>query len=263
MGEEEVTNDLVLLVKNNNLFTIDGNLNSIHLNTIVDCHNDKEIQTILDTDGSLYNLQDKIKVPDNFKNTDIKAVSNNVNSTNNIVLIEYNNGSVIGFNYLTGEVVFEDKAETDVSLFSYLRSNFSLFRGLNQNDEVYNSYQESLDLEQKLIEKPIETLINNITNNGNTNKTYTTKYDAIQNRHLVYKEEDVLTKNQDEIKSQTTIIDSNAKLIDFYFGSVKSDKYLNKGNNLKIFIVIGIGIIISLILWVVNIKFIQPRRKES
>lgn len=265
IGEEEIVNDLVLLVKNNNLSVFDGDLNTIHLNTIIDNYNENIYQAILGTNSEIYNLKEKFKVPAEFDNKNIKAVSNNLNSSSNIIIVEYKNGGFVGFNYMTGKLIFDNKIQETMSLMSYLKSNFKLFKGvINQSDVTYDLYKDSLDLEQKLSTTPIDSVTNGITSDKtNQNNKYITKYDNVQDNFVVYNEKEVLTKNQTDIKSETTKIAGDIELIDFYFGTVKSDNLLNKNNKINIFIFIVAGIAISLVLWLINIRFIQPKKKQA
>ena len=49
-------------------------------NFIIDNYNGKEYETVLGTDGKLYDLKEKLTYPENFKNEDIKSIGNNLDT---------------------------------------------------------------------------------------------------------------------------------------------------------------------------------------
>ena len=74
-------------------------------NLIVDSYNGKEYETVLGSDGKLYDLKEPITYPENFVNSDIESIGNNLNNDLHEVEVTYKNGDKTKFNYQTGEVI--------------------------------------------------------------------------------------------------------------------------------------------------------------
>ena len=98
---EEELRDGRYVVKNNNVNLIDENFKIKRDSILIDYYNNLEIETVLTTNGTIKNLRDKIKIPVDFDNNDIKNITSNTTNTSNIVLVEYENKRIYGFNYLT------------------------------------------------------------------------------------------------------------------------------------------------------------------
>ena len=113
--------DQQIFIKNGTIYLADGYLDSIGNAIIIDSYNNKEYETILGTDGRMYDLLTQINYPSGFKNENIIAITNNINNNNNIVLVYYSTGRVYGFNYITGEEVYDNNiGKEEVSLLSYI-----------------------------------------------------------------------------------------------------------------------------------------------
>ena len=109
------------------MYLADGELDSIGNAIIIDSYNDKTFETILGTDGSMYDLLAQINYPHNFKNENIIRITNNVNNNNNVVLVYYSTGRVYGFNYITGEEIFDNNiGKEETNLLKYMINNFSM-----------------------------------------------------------------------------------------------------------------------------------------
>ena len=82
-------------------------------NFVIDEYNGNEYETVLGTDGKLYDLKENLTYPDNFKNEDIKSIGNNLDTEEKEIEVTYKNGDKIKFNYQTGKVILEEKVDED------------------------------------------------------------------------------------------------------------------------------------------------------
>ena len=148
-GKENIYKEQQIFVKNGYMYVVDGNINSKNGSVLIDTYNNKQYETILGEDGIMYDLLTKIKYPSNFKNKNIIAMTSNVESNSNIVLVYYSNGKVYGFNYVTGEEVYDNNVNNEkVSLSSYILENLSteaLFYNIDKAD-----YEVATELASKL-----------------------------------------------------------------------------------------------------------------
>lgn len=157
-----------IFVKNNEMYVIDGKLNAKGQGVIIDSYNNKQYEAVLGTDGIIYDLLTKINYPSNFKNKDIIAITNNINSDDNIVLVYYSNGKVCGFNYITGEEVYDNNvSDENVSLANYVMSNLSFASVLYNIDK--SDYIEAQELVDKLEKVSIDEAIEKVNEEININ----------------------------------------------------------------------------------------------
>lgn len=132
----QATRNVKLYVKDNNLYAIPSilssgqNLNSkgvapVANNIILDNYNGKEYETVLGSDGKIYDLKEPIEYPENFANSDIESIGNNLNNNSHEVEVTYKNGDKLKFNYQTGETISASEVNSEtVSLFEYLKEKF-------------------------------------------------------------------------------------------------------------------------------------------
>ena len=222
-----------IYVKEGKLYVLDGSLDMVVNNFIVDSYNGKEYETILGTDGKLYDLKESLHYPENFKNKEIKEIGNNLDTEAKEMTVTYQDGSYVRFNYQTGEVLEEKKVEQKVSLFSYIAEAFEKENVMLEPSK--ESYEESKDLMGKLEKLPIEEakerkaseeansntanqneIVENQTMNGQTEqennlmsngitskeKTYISKYNSKTGEYEVYDEEEILESKESEVISE-------------------------------------------------------------
>jgi hypothetical protein len=159
--------DKQIFVKNGNMYVIDGNLKSVGNAILIDSYNNNQYEAVLGTDGIIYNLLTEIKYPTDFSNSNIIAMTNNVNNNDNVVLVYYSTGKVCAFNYITGEEVYSNSVEeNNISLLSYLASNLSLSNlayDINKAD-----YKAAQELTAKLEKVSVESAMDIISPVENT-----------------------------------------------------------------------------------------------
>ena len=87
----------------------------------MDSYNGKDYETVLGSDGKLYNLKESITYPENFVNEGIESIGKNLNDDSHEVEVIYENGDKVKFNYQTGQVISSDKAQSSeyISVLDY------------------------------------------------------------------------------------------------------------------------------------------------
>lgn len=172
-----------IFMKNGSMYVIDGSLSSTGNGVIIDSYNNKQYESVLGTDGVIYDLLTEINYPENFRNEGIIAMTNNIDSNDNVVLVYYENGRVYGFNYITGEEVYDNNlGKEDISLLSYIISNFSLKSvAYNLDKADYVAAQELADkLELVSVEEATQEINENnieINIHNDENQSSSQEYD--------------------------------------------------------------------------------------
>ncbi|MGE5455534.1 MAG: hypothetical protein ACM3O4_00285 [Ignavibacteriales bacterium] len=260
-------NENQIFIKDGKLELIDSRLPSIKASVIIDNYGNKSYQTVLGNDGIIYNLKEKINFPNDFENKNIKYMTHNFSNNNGTIVVVYDNGSFYGFDYRTGQRIFIDKVKPDMTLIDYFKTKLSISKSVIDKD-IYNSFVESKELEKKLIANPIDKVLsgkidkNEKPNSTNENelieeKKYVVAYDPAKQEFVIYDEESFISIEKEKSVSETAKIYSNTNLIDFYIGNSKGKKIFKFVNGLTIFGIIILSIIISLIYYLKNIKFLN------
>lgn len=147
-----------MFLKNGRLFVLDGALDIYADSIIIDAYNNNEYQTVLGTDGVIYDLKEKINYPENFVNENIVQMTNNINSDTHAILIIYEDGRVYAFNYINGSVLL-DTNEEETSLLENVANMVTSLFSLNRTslyDPEEEEYQSAVELQEKLTETSIE-----------------------------------------------------------------------------------------------------------
>ena len=247
-------------------------------NFIIDSYNGKEYETVLGIDGKLYDLKEALEYPENFVNKDIVRIGNNLNNTysekaENIsnkesmgemtensehgIEVTYKNGDKVRFNYQTGEIIDFAKKEKhnksisndseEKGIFEYVKEKFSEIGNYTKADkfkvEMKNKYEETIKLQNKLEEIPVEEALkkeskeneskeNNTdfnaetekeeANNSLKEKKYISIYNAEKDDYQIYQEEELLDTSKQEVISENEKIEAN-KLNKYYASEGKSN----------------------------------------
>jgi hypothetical protein len=259
------TEESQLFIKNGKLEIIDSNLPSVKDSLIIDNYGGKSYQTVLGNDGIIYNIKTPINVPNDFINKDIRYMTNNLYDNSGFIVVSYKNGSFYGFDYRTGKRLFYDKVKVDMSIIDYFKEKLSTPNYIIDN--TYDYYNKASSLEDKLIETSINEVLENIKQENNTDNqsvsdkndnNYIIKYDYAKNDFIIIDEEELLSDDKEKI-SETSKIDANVYLIDFYFGS-KNVLNISKNKYGILAFMISIGAILGSLIYLINIKIL---RKES
>ena len=279
-GSKLIREDVRLYAKDGKLYAlpimIDFGNSAIKLvenNFIIDSYNGKEYETVLGTDGKIYDLKGKINYPENFVNKEIISIGNNLEDkednakllSEHEIAIVYKNGDKITFNYQTGEIISNKKveevennsadtnlnkdsnlkAEPSKGLFEYIKERISEIGNANNEDitdiEMQNKYEETLKLENKLEETPVEEAIqlqnsnvnkpedstgtdnieNEETNNSLKEQKYISIYNAEKDDYQIYQEEELLDTSKQEVISENEKIEAN-NLNKYYASEVEA-----------------------------------------
>ena len=252
----KATRNVKLYVKDNNLYAIPSilssgqNLNSkgvapVTNNIILDNYNGKEYETVLGSDGKIYDLKEPIEYPENFANSDIESIGNNLNNNSHEVEVIYKNGDKLKFNYQTGETISASEVNSEtVSLFEYLKEKISKIGDSSSNKiskEIMNEYEDGKKLRNKLEKTSIEEAIkkqnnsnhienvandeNNETNNSLKERRYISIYNIEKDEYQIYQEEELLDTKKQEVISENEKIEAN-NLKEYYAseGEAKNTK---------------------------------------
>src|SRR5699024_2802984 len=101
-------------------------------------------------DGKIVDLKEKIEKPAGFKNKEIEEISNNIYHNSNLLIVRYENGEVIVFNYRTGNMIYTTESDSQIDAISYFIKNFSL---KSESVSMYNEnvlYEESKEMKSIL-----------------------------------------------------------------------------------------------------------------
>ena len=248
-----------LFVKNGQLEIIDSTLNNKKNMINIDEYNDESYIIVLNEDGTLETLKDTVNYPQNFKNRNIKSITSNIEPSSNLIVVTYQDGDYICFDYHTGKV-YAEKEENKENLLSFYKAKVNEIGTNNVETEKAESLAEAEDLVEKLENKSVEEVL---TNDQSDNKNvYQTVYSESRKQYVVYDVNDLLqsgdyqeinnedSSNEDNQKEESVTetpivndqIENNITLSNYY-----SEK--NKEINwIAIFIVLLLSIIVSLII---------------
>ncbi len=149
-GDTMAVRDFRMFVKNGGLTVMDAAVPTVFDGLIIDTAGAEDYMTVLGTGGTLLDLKYPVKTPVDFKNGDIVQMSNNIGASVPYVLVRYRDGSVVAFNYLTGELQMTESAKSDMSLIEYAQDYFSA-QGEMPMKDVSDGYIQFSELKEKLI----------------------------------------------------------------------------------------------------------------
>lgn len=169
-------NSQIFVVKDE-IYTVDGTLETRKTDILIYNLNGEMYQTVLGNDGMMVDMmQDDWNIPEEVDNQAIVRMSNTLDALVPYVLVEYNNGGIIGYNYATGEILFDNSIETQVSLLDYAMNFFS---GENESQyaNISNTYSANADLSDQIHSTAdLEKIVGNssgelVTGNGTGENT--------------------------------------------------------------------------------------------
>ena len=251
-NSKTVRNDMRLYVKDGNLYAlpvtmdIDGNkIKLVENNFIIDSFNGKEYETVLGSDGKIYDLKEAIKYPENFVNNGIASMGNNLTSEDfgkklYEIEVTYKNGNKVRFNYQTGEIISLTEKLNKTELFDYVKDKLLEIGKSNSGElqEITTKYEESKKLQNKLEKIPVEEALqrknsntnklddianseNNEANNSLKETRYISIYNTEKDEYQIYQEEELLDTTKQEVVSENDKIEAN-NLKEYYASEGKS-----------------------------------------
>ncbi len=129
----------------------------VHDGFIADSDAGKDYLTVLGKDGALHDLQTPIVLPKDFLttgygNSNIVEISNNLSTNLPHLFVRYKNGTMVAFNYLTGEMLNLGLPNNPMTMLDYVFSFFTRQTNKVQNGDAYNDVVALKD--QLVIEAP-------------------------------------------------------------------------------------------------------------
>ncbi len=239
-----------IYVKDGKLYLLDSNMPIVPKNFIFDTYNEKEYETVLGTDGKMYDLKESLTYPENFKNEGIKEIGNNLDTDKKEIEVLYKNGDKIKFNYQTGEVIYRQKLEENkTNLFDYIEDKLT-----PKEDTILSNkkgYEETKELMNKLEEMPVEEAKNEATQNLEKDDTednssnYITAYNKEKHKYEIYSEEELLNTSKQTVLTENEKIEKD-NLSNLY--SAQISKNVSRKGKAVIYVIIFAVIIILVIL---------------
>lgn len=267
-----------IIINDNRMYLINSN-NTLNNNLVFNNYNTNEYQIVLNKNGSLSSFKEEIKYPASFVNKNIVEVSFDKTSNEPIIIIRYNSGNVLAFNYVTREKLYKYGENSASTLFEYISSETLMTTSTLKSRMSYRKTKNVV----KSIETSNDSQINNMINDLVTKDTtysnklsekYITSYNTSTNKYEIYNVNDILNtviKDKEEIKDTNIIDTSNTKITkeskitdinnkiqtsnvlnNFFYGNTSSKTYNNMTKYI-IYIVTLLVIIINLI--VLSIKY--------
>lgn len=266
-----VRRDIKLYVKENKLYGIPisfvnntgEEITPVANNLIVDSYNGKEYETILGSDGKMYDLKEEIEYPEEFENKDIESIGNNLETEEKEIEVKYKNGDIVKFNYQTGEIIKTSKTENKQNLLEYIGDKLTeIGEEKTKVESISTKYEESKELENKLEELPIEKAIqkNSIENNESRNdvseenkesndsekeKKYISVYNEEKGEYQIYNEAELLDTEKEEVESENEKIEANN--LKEYYAKGQESKDEKQGIVWIVISIIGVGIVLLIL----------------
>ena len=255
-------------------------------NYIVDSYNDKEYQTILTNSGEIVDLKEQLQYPDNFLSRNVKQIVQNSNADNTEMMVLYNTGKVIVFNYVNGNIVYENSEQADSGLANYITGSINSI--WSDYESKQSEYLRSKALIARLVEMPIEEVLNEVEDNESTTNqnnsvetinnvnisnindtylntssnedSYITVYNGETGEYEVYSESEILGGEEEQPVSETEKIKANG--LEGIYNYEKEEERGTKVNGAIIVVsIIGIAIISLIILRKIIYKNNQKNNK--
>lgn len=181
--------------------------NTLNNNIVYGIYNTDEYQIILKTDGSLMSYKTGIKYPKSFVNDNIQEITFDKDSNESVMMVRYESGNVLVFNYVTGEELFRSGSNASASLFEYLSSSFSSDTySLSDSSSAYAESKNFMNSLDKASINNVNDIIDQIvtTDNSSSNMLkheYISVYNSSTKKFDIYNINEIVTTKKDIISS--------------------------------------------------------------
>ena len=139
-----------LYVSNGVMYSVPGTLENKKDSILIYNLNGVSYQTILGTDGIMVDMrQEDANIPEEVPNKAIVQMTDTLQASVPYVIVEYSNGGMIGYNYATGEILFDNSIAANTSLLDYAKQYISGVKD-SINQGISSTYAPNADLSQKL-----------------------------------------------------------------------------------------------------------------
>lgn len=144
--------DVRLYACEDGTYGVSSELDTVADGYVFDDVEDAHYRTVLMADGTLRDLADPLVYPDGFDNEGIASMTNTSAADVPLVVVRYDSGLMVCFDYTTGEVKFQKQGSgEDLGLLEYAGEFFDgLLGGLDVSDVPTgdNGYGDALALEE-------------------------------------------------------------------------------------------------------------------
>lgn len=226
------------IILNNDTLYVFNTQDTRNDNIVFNNYNNLEYQIVLNNNGKIDAYKEDIKYPNTFVNANIKQIAFDINSVEPLIIVKYDSGNVLAFNYVNGKKVFEFGNNMSATLFEFVSSELS--RGNIIASSSRKAYQESKEFLKELNSVTDNEVITKLDSyivsdnkiaNKLTNK-YVSVYNNITNKYEVYNTSELLSSsdisdneedNEQIVELEKLTIDSNIKSMN---DKLKSDMFL-------------------------------------
>lgn len=272
--DEVLERDMQIFAEKGMLSLTDGTLDVVKDSHMAANYEEKEYQAVLGNDGILYNLKTELVFPEHFSNEGIDYMTAGENGTNHYMMVSYEDGGVCVFDYLTGEILKEEKGDSEISLFAYAMKFFQRGRPLISSD-AEKVYQKLVPLKKKLEQHSIakqeemeshdkaagtktdKKRNSSVSKNKTTFRrdTYTAYYDKQKQEYVLYHADELLDVKTKKAVSENEKIEASKTLTAFY--SPPSVKVTIRGRMLPMLFFAGAGMCA-----VAGVVYLMRKRKK-
>lgn len=186
--------DIMLYPCGDSLAAFDGNTKRVGTGLIIDVvaeeGQEAKNYSVHLQNGSLISTQNTIKFPEGFRNNNISELSMSIHNNNQWAMVKYNYGSVMVFNYVTGQEIMKYEPSEGVAFAAYARMFFGNLLYSFSDHSYENNYLEAKKQEDELMAIPLSDLMK-IQN----------KMDAMEEGYLVEQENNVSQMEENDENS--------------------------------------------------------------
>ena len=182
-------NDQIFIV-NGQMYVVSGKMENQKDGILLYTLNGTNYMTILGNDGVMVDMiQEDANIPEEVSNKAILQITNTLQASVPYVIVEYGNGGMIGYNYATGEILFDNHIDSSTSLLDYAKEFFtgdkgSMYHGMNAtyaaNADLSKRIHSSADLDRIVGNNSGELVTDHSTgeNTGIADADHTAKADG-------------------------------------------------------------------------------------
>lgn len=149
--------DYVTFTKGTNTYAMDSATETLTPSLLADTYSSTTYTGYVNTYGNL--VSTNLVLPDNFKNFNIVEISDTFTSSGSIVLVRYQYGQIVAFNYKTGEVIDLEVESSTTSIVSYALMSMSSISNMFSVSYSTNTIDNSIELIEEIESVSISELV--------------------------------------------------------------------------------------------------------
>lgn len=234
-----------IIVKGAQTEIINANVNNKKSQIILDSFNNKDYLTVLGTDGVIYDFKTKLTYPENFTNEKIIEISNNVEDFTRMIIVRYESGKVVVFDYRNGNVIYKIMPSEIPTPFDYFVEQVTAGDEKMYDDVSLTEGQEKVEkLTDEIRSGTVVSKKNEISPTGN----YITSYNPVKDEYEIFELGELL--KVDPLGVETVSISDKIygdNTLNSMFGHFLAHDGDNNVAIIVIYVGIGITITVSMI----------------